>query len=62
MSGFWDLHLSLSEVARQLKVSRQNIHQRCLRKTIPCVREEGKVGIPKEWLEETLRLRARGSE
>lgn len=57
---FWKTHVSLSVVARELGVSRQNIHQRGKRGSIPIeVDEHGKPGVPKEWLEETLRMRAR---
>jgi hypothetical protein len=57
---FWSTHLSFAEVARKLGSTRQNIYQRCLRKSIPCDRDEnGHPGVPASWVEETVALRDR---
>ncbi len=57
---FWATHLSFSEVARKLGMTRQNVYQRCLRKSIPCDRDEdGHPGVPMAWVDETLALRGR---
>lgn len=60
MEDFWDTHYTLAEAGRKLGVSRQNIRQRALRKSIPSKEnEKGEVGIPIKYVEETLRLRSR---
>lgn len=59
---FWSSHYSFSKVARELGTTRQNVYQRCLRKSIPCDRDpDGKPGVPIEWVEKTLALRKRDS-
>ena len=60
---FWSTHLPFAEVARKLGTTRQNIYQRCLRKSIPCDRDEkGKPGVPLYWVKDTLAMRARDKE
>jgi hypothetical protein len=59
--SFWDDHVSLSHVARKLGSSRQNVQQRVNRGSIPSARDtNGKIGVPIEWLNETLLMRERG--
>lgn len=56
MEGFWDQHLSLSEVARRLGTSRQNVHQKMNRGRIPSsVDDSGKRGIPISFVEDELK-------
>lgn len=60
VDSFWASHLSFAEVAKKLGCTRQNVYQRCLRKSIPCDRDQdGNPGVPMEWVEKTLELQGR---
>lgn len=62
-SSFWDKNYTMAEAARKLGTSRQNIQQRVRRGSLRCaVDDDGSIGIPIEYVEETLRLRKRGKE
>lgn len=55
---FWSQHLSLSEAARRLGVSRQNIHQRVGRGSVPsAVDATGARGVPLSFIEDELSKR-----
>ena len=57
---FWNTHLTVSEAARRLGFSRQNVHQRALRGSVPSARDHrGVIGIPIAYVQETLQLRNR---
>lgn len=61
--SFWDDHYTYAEAARLLGCSRQNVYQEGKRKKIPVDRDsDGKPGIPKSWVEETLKMRRRDDQ
>lgn len=58
--SFWDTHYTMAATARIMGCKRQNIHQRAKRGSIPSeVSPEGVIGIPMEYVMETLALRNR---
>ena len=61
---FWANHLTCAEVGRKLGCSRQNVHQRVKKGSIPSsVGPAGEVGVPIEWVKELLEARdLRGNE
>ena len=60
VDAFWSTHLSYAEAAKRLGCSRQNIFQQGLKGRIPVDRDQdGKPGIPMDWVNETLAMRGR---
>jgi transcriptional regulator len=59
---FWEHNFSISDVARMLGTTRQNISQRVFRKSIPCNIEGSLKGIPEKWVLETIAMRERDKE
>lgn len=56
--AFWSQHLTLAEAGRKLGMSRQNVHQRVNRGSIPsAVDESGKRGVPIEFVNKDVELR-----
>lgn len=57
---FWNTHLTVSEAARRMGFSRQNVHQRALRGSIPSARSaEGVIGIPISYVQEEAQMKAK---
>lgn len=60
---FWASRMTFAEVARRLGGTRQNWKQRGDRGSIPVDHDQdGKPGVPMEWVLETLKMRRRDSE
>jgi hypothetical protein len=57
---FWNTHVTVSEAARRLGFSRQNVHQRALRGSIPSSRDlRGVIGIPIAYVQEEVQMKAK---
>ena len=57
---FWNTHVTVSEAARRLGFSRQNVHQRALRGSIPSSRDHrGVIGIPINYVQEEVQMKTR---
>ena len=56
--SFWSQHLSFSETARRLRMSRQNVHQCVNRGSFPSAfDQDGKRGVPVAFVNEEVSKR-----
>ncbi len=56
---FWKTHMRCAEVARILGFSRQNVHTRIKKGTIPVDYEGDEFGVPEQWVMDNLAKRNR---